>query len=359
MKIKLNAMPKSRKGILFTFIAIVLSALVITMFFALTEPALDESVASTQIRVRQSTLFISQIEDYASYQLSATTYSAIHQIEKEMEVAGGRGLYYSQPEFFDQALTACALSGTHIGPPGGAVGAESQCPGLKQKLDELSGFASTNLGINTTIIVESYKFYQTSPWFVELEANISINATDNYAQWNITHKTIKSSMPIFGLRDPTHTVSLHPSVNSLYQQKVFETKDEPGLLFEHPSTINNLYPDGYYYYTSEAPSFLNRMRGDHASFSACCGIISMLNHSDVEAIANWEEHGHADFMILRQIPCRNLERFNFWASGMTPGERALLGINETGGYLNETIIPTGAAADMNMSGPYLDDVTRC
>ncbi|PIN81404.1 hypothetical protein COV13_01130 [Candidatus Woesearchaeota archaeon CG10_big_fil_rev_8_21_14_0_10_32_9] len=342
----------NKKGIIFTILALLISSIVITLFFSFKEVPLDNSSQNIKIRIQQVNMYITQVEMYIKDVTKISTLSALDFAINQMI---DQNAYYSD---FDSALQRCMISG--VLPTPGNEGAVIACPDsakLQANINEIGAFAAENLTIQSVVRVNNIKLTQTTPWQIIVTVNYSIKVEDSYATWDAV-KTLNQTVNIVGLNDPTYWI-VQPSLSSYKYLNAFKQVENQGLWLETPSTANYVTVNKIYFKYENAPSFLNRVRGNMSN-STCCGIASIV--PPLDSISN-PDLSNLDYIFWKNNICSGIEenqyyRFNFWKSGMTEIDRLSRVIPESGYGLNGSIVPPSFATFVNMTNTsYIDVLT--
>jgi len=232
---------KNKKGQIFTIMAIFLIGFVFVSF-----QVFSISQERAEIKTRVSTMenFLFSIEENLERQVFITGFRTIFLAEDEILTTNQ---YIPDIHAFFQETF---INGTVNG----------------QSKDILIGTTYTDLitsinnkanKINVVVNFSNPVFFvtQEDPWNVKLVlvANFTMEDKTNLAKWE-KQQIIEAFVPINGFLDPVYVVN----TNSLILNKINRT-------IYNPIDTNNILAHtqaGYYYNSTEAPSFLNRLQGN-------------------------------------------------------------------------------------------------
>lgn len=337
---------KSRKGVVFTVISIIVSAIVITSFFALYERSASTDTENARLKIKSSNNYVSQVDNYIKDILLISGDVALNFMINEMISSNA---FYSSPSGFDEQFQNCLINGEMILPPGGAFGLSIPCPNdanLTSKILDLNSFVNENLNLHSEITIDNISLSQNNPWNIIVTANITVNVTDAYASWYL-QKEISQSISILGRSDPTYSIN-----SNLGKYSLRITRPEyGGVWFERPSSLHQVVSAGQYFPYSGAPSYLDRLR--NVSTSSFYGIVSIVPTSLGGEIPSGSSS--LDFMYWKGITCdptTNGGRYYLLDfSSLSSSNKLLLGISDNDHGINGTILPADLLITTNMSDP--------
>lgn len=340
----------TKKGIIFTMVAVVISAIILASFFFSQRVPPDRSVSSTKIRINSINSYINQLDSYISSQIGASTRFALSNMSKEMII---NDKYYPNP--FDEEFISCLSTGYVSNLDGGFLPTKECGTDLSVSLSNIDGLAKKSLHINSALTLRNITIYQNSPWYVQVDANITVQISDSYADWNF-NRTYTGNSSILGLPDPTYKVGVSGIFNSkdIFVNN-FTTQIPWNGWIRYPSTLNILSKGHEYFQYKEAPSFLSRMDGQLNAHDSSAGIASLVFPNS--GMPYDEDISHLDFTYWRQQACGVTSShvvFEFFTPStiMTPQERANLNVSELGNEsINGTVVPQNLIIPTNMSNP--------
>ena len=336
-----------KKAVIFTIIAIVISALVIASFYALQEVPIDQSVNTNQIRIKTSNYYIKQTQDYTKL-ASAQIVKGI--LTKFTDTRIAANSFYNTPDKFYSELNNEARTD------------------IQDSLTNFATYGTKYLNFKSLSINvkngDEVSIYQTTPWTVNVEVNFSINADDGYAKWSIDNITTKSNFSIIGMVDPTSSIVNY----GVAQSKTIKTLNRSEWLV--PSTLNKNIDSGVYFESTNGMSFLDRLANNKTPSKY--GIISMINLSTAQSGGlDWQLYSNVDFLFYKKIACGGsfgkIHKMNFYKANQYLTEvRSLVDINETTGMnLNGTVVLDNIPQDVGMPDPntpnsnYFESILTC
>jgi len=315
----------TKKGIVFTLLSVILSAIILTTFFFNQQLPVDTDIGKTSIRINSINQFLKEMDTYIEHQMISTsrevfenmTYYMIYNSPSSSYFPSGSGNFTTQ--FF-----SCHKYGTLITPSGASMPCSD---GLQSRLDEMDQLALSQLNIPSKMTVENMKIYQVEPWNVVFEAQITIDINDSFAKWNlINNYTVNVS--IFDLPDPTYGVNIHVNTRPFNYALNFTTRTENVNWTYSPSTLNIFALNKYYFAYPNGPSFLDRMQGDLSAKGGPAGIVSVI----IPTHKHYESNiPHVDYMYWTQTACSGTEyrTFDFFnLSSSTTEIRSEINITE-------------------------------
>ncbi|MGV8162347.1 MAG: hypothetical protein ACP5N2_03395 [Candidatus Nanoarchaeia archaeon] len=343
----------SKKGIMFTILAVLISAIVLASFFTFKSLPLDENVENTQMRIRNINRYAVQTDAY----VGALTKSATDKTLKfTISIMIGNNSFLGN---YSKEFNSCLTTGKMM-VPASFIGGERQinCPpesNLVVKLNQFENFSNTRLNINSDIVVNSVDITQTSSWNVVVLVNYTLRINDSYATWNET-KVLNSELSIVGLRDPTYYImSSSSDLWDVRYPMVFNSSNTATWV-EMPSTLHSLIINKKYFSWQGAPSFLLRL--DNKTTPSYYGIVSIVSPDFINEsnLAPGVKRSSLDFefwkaKVITATPTQYV-RYNFYKGNVDPGA---YGIYSPNYGLNGTIVNISLAMTTNMdTNWYLD-----
>jgi hypothetical protein len=334
----------SRKAIMFTVIAVLVSALVLATFFTYYSVPLDVNVDNSKLRIQLVDRYLGQLDSYLSGMLHA---SGTETLRVTIDVMEGNNSFLGN---YSDAFRSCMLTGKLRTPWAGDV----DCPGstyFAGRVMYLENFSREKLNIAPNITLESLTLRQDSPWRLAVTLNYTIEVNDSYAYWKV-QKSLTEYIDTDGLEDPTYSI-VDPDLAAVKYRMNVSPSDVYSWT-EQPSTAHNLTLNRRYFAWDGAPDFLGRLSND--SSPSPNGIVSIVSPDfvDESQIIGPGPRSSLDFLFWKDVYISNISeygRYNFWAAGVTPTDRLLYGINSTNPGLNGTIVPLTITYFMNMSDP--------
>lgn len=324
-----------KKGIIFTIISIVISAVIISAFFFTQTTRLDAGVSSVKVRVDNINNYLNQIDTYISYQAGAQTKIVLINTIESMIV---RQTYYIPIE---ERLKNCLIGNTECGSNFNSV------------LADLKELSKNQLNIDANFKINDIKFYQTNPWVITTELNITMEVNDSYASWNVT-KILKGNTSIIGMKDPIHYFdNVAPAPTS---DRIITTEVPFNGWIRYPSTLNRYRDTNLYFQYDGAPNFLSRLNNSLGNRNAKTGIASIVNMlgNDGSTISQ------LDYYFMRQTPllCNHEPVIFDFFKYILADERARLEISDIPSQsINGFVFPLDFLKISNMSNSdYYDNL---
>jgi len=269
----------NKKGVFLTFISIVIIAAIIIIFTP-SNINLEKDISVTKTRVSNINEYVLDLENvYLERTLQATGRRTIIALIRYMD---SQTLFLTD---FENDFSQVILDGTIDDPVLGITPIDDFIdPDLmtgntyNDFLNDIRTTAQTTFNVDTVfnpIAVTDIRINQISPWFVDVEADISftVSTVEETASWTRT-VTIKTQIPIENFDDPYYLVSTGGS----YVNKIRQS----GTEFDewNVNEVNNFLTDGNYthFEDSNAPNFIDRFTNNIAP-SSCCGIESLVDQS--------------------------------------------------------------------------------
>jgi hypothetical protein len=146
---------------------------------------------------------------------------------------------------------------------------------------------STKFNINTNITVNDIDVYQNNPWYVTVDANVSMLVSDfgNIASWNFT-KIIGTSVEVVGFEDPLYLMNTFGRMTNVINKTTFEGNYTyfSGGYWNVDNLINHV-ENSLYTENTDAPSFIMRFENNLSSspygIESCVNLLKM-NEQNLE-----------------------------------------------------------------------------
>ncbi|MGV8168923.1 MAG: hypothetical protein ACP5N3_02600 [Candidatus Nanoarchaeia archaeon] len=340
MKLKLD----SKKGIIFTILAVLISAIVVTSFFAYKNLPLDQGVDNTKIRIQSINKYNQQAGSY----INAVSRNAG---EKTLNFTIDQMISHNQfLGNYTKEFISCLNTGTMTAPWAGTPIACPSDANLVKRVSDFEDFSNNALNINSDITINSIKLEEYSPWRLQVIVNYTIKITDSYASWNETVIS-RSFINIEGYRDPTYYImsSGSPQYSLRYNMTVNSSYISGWV--EQTSTLHMLTVNQLYFQWEEAPSFLSRLN-NQTTPSASYGIVSIVSPDHINESMGTRSSLDYEFWKSKTINPGEYRRYDFWNDGV---EAIEYGIEAPYYGLNGTVVPVTLTVFTNMDDPaYLD-----
>jgi hypothetical protein len=283
----------NKKAIFFTFTSILFAAIFLLLAVRETSTIeltpLTSSISVTTVNAYVKSLEESYLPSFLKIAATKTIYTILCEENRT------RSYIPLQSNIFP-----LEMNGTFAG------GATSPCStkfvqnySMVDFLMRLKNISKTNLNIDLNMSVLSISMYQTEPWYLTSEMNVSVIVNNPAASW-ITNLTITSKIPVDMMDDPVFFVPSQGNYTNLIR------KNERSIAtIRNMSELASHLENMTYYENSYAPSFVMRMAGDLNS-SNCCGISSLVNPIKVR-FQNNTNQSFVDFLYFtgRYKDCSN------------------------------------------------------
>jgi len=273
---------KNKKGLFFTFMAILLLAVILIAFLAKSGNTTHNSIQQSQIKVRSLNAFVKSLDEVLQQPLKASGKQTIEAAQQYMFTQG----YI--PNFASE-FSSIIVSGKYN----------------NELLENMDEFNITNtLNIVKAVATETDVFLtyedptpadiaiqHISPWEMNVTINlrnIQITDTQSEATWDMGDKLISTILFVEDFNDPF----------SLVQDKVEVNINQTDIeQFGDIATLQQFINAHEFLAHTDAPSFLQRMSGDFSSSSY--GIESVLS----------DEGRNAD-----AVPTSSFVDFYYWGT---------------------------------------------
>lgn len=278
-----------KKGVFLTFISIIIIAAIIIIFTP-TKINVKEDISVIKTRVENVNEYVLDLENvYLERTLQAIGRKTILSLILYVDIIGP----FATSTDFENAFAEVLLNGTIGGTPIDSITGQTIMTGntYNDWIDKIKTTAQNTFNIDTTfntINIADIQVNQATPWFVDVEADITFSATSETASWT-KDVTIKAQIPVENFDDPYYLANTDPN----YVNKIRRS----GTKFDewNVNKVKDFIRDGNYthFQNSNAPSFLMRFYDD-VSPSSCCGIESLVNPNNPQ-ISN-KDVSYADYL---------------------------------------------------------------
>lgn len=250
-----------KKGIFFTFVAILLLSTLILSFSIFARYDLSRKALVIETRVNTMNSFMKDIDKDITRGVFISSHRSILSIVEHISSTG---------EFIDDAESTFQevfLNGT--------------INGTSQSLMEETTFTewaakmktiASGINLNLDFEINDVSINHSDPWNVDVNLDVNLYAADisEIAEWNIT-KNLVIKIPIKGFEDPVYAVK----TNGKLLNTINKT---PYTSFVSGNDTSNLQvhtTNSYYLAWSTAPDFIMRLEGDLSA--SPYGIESIIN----------------------------------------------------------------------------------
>ena len=248
----------SKKGVLFTLVAIILVLILILIIFTENEYRLSNKMSVIEIRVETINDFIKSVEKDLNRGLYITSFRALLGIQSYIS-ANGTFLNDTNAQFKELLLNGTIKN---------------------QKIKAIENFTFTNwtgrisdeaekIDISANFSIINLTIYQQDPWSVTVDSLLIIDVRDKrgIARW-IRNENVKIKLDIQGFEDPLYTINSFNRVINIIKKANETDFSVTSNLISH---INN----SYYIETNSGPDFLMRLEGKTSN--STYGIESLVN----------------------------------------------------------------------------------
>ncbi len=250
---KKSAMPilKSKKGFFFTFLAIMLVSILLIIFIK--TPAAQSQKQSETVKIKVNLMNDFMLTLKNSYIPRILYFSA-----KEVLINFSRT---EDPSIF-QDSTGPANKPIDVF---GTVFADNMSGQLNPLLLQISTISLSKLNIYSEINMSSFTLVQQDPWTLQVSGLYSIYIRSNESDiiFNVTQQNVSVLIPIDGFEDPLFA----------RKAKLFST-NETTRIIKKSSNLHwdkditaAFYQNKQYRESTNAPSFLDRVKGNYQSSS--------------------------------------------------------------------------------------------
>lgn len=249
---------KSKKGVIFTLVAIILVLILILIIFTENEYRLSNKMSVIEIRVETINDFIKSVEKDLNRGLYITSFRALLGIQSYIS-ANGTFLNDTNAQFKELLLNGTIEN---------------------QKIEAIENFTFTNwtgrikdeaekIDISANFSIINLTIYQQDPWSVTVDSLLILDVRDKrgIARW-IRNENIKIKLDIQGFEDPLYTINSFNRVINIIK-KANETD------FSVTSNLINHINNSYYIESNTGPDFLMRLEGKTSN--STYGIESLVN----------------------------------------------------------------------------------
>lgn len=275
-----------RKGIFFTFIAIIIMATFTLVFTPQADISIQKDNNAAKTRIAAIDSYVSELEsNYFENVLRATTYNAILSMIFYMNATGS---YIPSP---DSAFSEIILTGNIGGTPIDTITGKQIMTNntLTDWNGRMSAAAKDTLNVNTSITVVKVHVSQTRPWSIDSRIEVNFSVKSEVAEWSKS-SSVSSSVSIEGLHDPYYLVNTNKAYTNRIRRTAIDFNQwNVTRVREHIRNGTYVHFEG-----SDAPSFLMRF-SNNISASACCGIESYVNPDMLAAQDQIESY--ADYLL--------------------------------------------------------------
>lgn len=262
---------KNKKGIFFTFAAIVLSIIIILSFNTYNVYRMKDEVELVEIRVNTMNSFVKELEEDVGNVVFIAGFRSLLSLEDYM-MKYDRFMGQEDSPNLAIGFKSLFLNGTII------TGIKTETMSFMDNNTFLNWTRRMKIHANKTGIILDFTINDVTishsePWIVDIKVNLDIDVQDrkNTASWKIDNKDYTKKINISAFVDPLYLVNN----NGLVNNTMIVTTVNPSA---SSSNLNTHLINSYYIKHSDAPSYL--MRFENNLGSSTYGIESLVNSQE-------------------------------------------------------------------------------
>ncbi len=243
----IKSLARSKKGMFFTIIAIIISILFISSVIVHERFAQIEKMEQIELRAETIDDFLSAIERDFERALYISGYRALLSIDSYIIDSG---IFVDDAEqSFLSLITNATLQGSSY-----PIMQNQTLEDWTLKVEVIA----QQFDIDADIDVLSVSLSQDDPWYLTVESQINISLSDErgVASWKRTWDA-KNSIPIDGFNDPLYVVK----TNGVVLRKITPTN----ITQWDADSLRSFLASSQYRANTDAPSFLMRLEGSLSS----------------------------------------------------------------------------------------------
>lgn len=276
------AIRHNKKGIFFTFIAILLIIVMMMIFKPRTELSFNKDIPVVKTRITKINDFITDFEKvYLPNIIKTTSYRALTSLTYYMDKENK--FLTDLQAAFNEVLLYGTIDGTQIDQITGETVMTDNT--LINWTNRIKTIAKDTLNVDLDFTVTNTDIYQTTPWLIDIDLTISYSVSSETANWTRNNILIKTKLGTDNLYDPLYYIN----TDGAYKKKAIQTD----IKFDEWSTANLkkfIKNETYFHWqNSNSSSFLMRFTNTFTS-SPCCGIESAINPNKIEPKAQLESY---------------------------------------------------------------------
>ncbi|MFH0874539.1 MAG: hypothetical protein V1859_01270 [archaeon] len=261
-----------KRGVFFTFAAIFLVILIISVSTTKTTFRYQQKGYAITSRVRAMNTFLTDMENDLDRELYIGGYRALLGMQKYIRIKEG---FIENPIII---FSEIFINGTANGTTIDLMYQEGRGADLTSWVSRINEEAN-KLNIDLIIIPNNISLEMISPWITRISASFTINVTDENKIASFEYnKTFYKEISIIGFEDPLYTVYTDDKVSNLiFATTVSDFVDDATNSTEGLMLHLNM---SYYNATGFGPDFLMRFSGNLSA--SAYGIESMINLEDLQ-----------------------------------------------------------------------------
>lgn len=260
----------NKKGIVFTFISVVLVSILIIAFLINIDNRSKNNIQVTNVKTETLNSFVKSLN--SSFIPDALKVSSNQAMISLLDYESNESIYIQDlSDYFKEVLE----TGNYNGEKQDGMFRENLDYRLNPALNEIKLLAQEQGAFfdYSPIDYNSIKIFQRDPWhiIVSLKFSYTLRDAKNELIWDIKNREIYSVLNVENYRDPLYLLEPEMGKLSLRITKTPYTQRE----FHDINKFNDHIIKGYFAYNSGAPSFIKRLKGDFSKDNN--GIESLLD----------------------------------------------------------------------------------
>lgn len=280
---------KSRKGVFFTLIALLIAGLILFGIIMSSAKKYSEKTDAVGIRLETMNDFMQDLEHDMERALYITSFRSLLALEQYIV---SRGEYLPNVEnSFAEALFNGTVNQTSV---------ELMANATFTLWIERVRQDSEKIDVDFSIELVEVKIFQESPWFLSVNLSTILNVTDSngIASWSKPY-LVSTRINVEGLEDPFYLVESNGLVTNIIVKAnntnfVNELTNDTTVLLNH---VNQ----SLYIQSTRAPDFLMRLTGNYSNSTN--GIESIVNVDDFIAQGfAAKDRSSVDFIYFSTVP---------------------------------------------------------
>ena len=275
-----------KRGIFFTFIAIVIMAVFILVLTPQSDLSLKKDTESIGTKIGNVDAFIASLEDsYFRDVLRSTTFRSITSLDSYINKSSK---FLTN---FDAAVSEVMINGTINKVPIDSITGKKMMENntLVNWSNAIIAIARDTYNINATIVILNVSVTQTDQWSITSKLYFNLTVKAGVAEWK--RSSISTSvLSLEGMHDPSYAVNS----GGLYDKTIKQST----IPFDkwNITQVRTTIRDAKYIYwqNAKAPSYLMRLVNNTNS-SQCCGIESLVDPNKLNP--NDQRESYVDYLF--------------------------------------------------------------
>ena len=255
----------NKKGIFFTVLVIVILSLFLLSYTFL---SLAEQRKLIQKRIETMNSFLFSVEEDLERQLFISGFRIIFLFEKhilEGRGQGANGYIADVNDSFNEAFYEGTIEG-YIDEEITLLMTGVTFSNITYNINK----KASKINVEIDLLKPLIEITQEDPWNVKITftSNLIMQDLAGLASWNRT-QIVVTYIPIQGFEDPIYPLETSNIANTIIINRT------PYTNFDSDDDLTDHAENTYYINNTDAPSFLDRLEGNIAASSSCCGIESL------------------------------------------------------------------------------------